>query len=58
MILTQEIIENYSGVTIYQMDNGKPVGAVCTDNDGRRIIAKDKAQAEDWWDTDKWYRRR
>jgi len=58
MILTQEIIENYSGTTIYQIDNGKPIGAVCMDNDGRRIVAKDQSQVADWWNTDKWFRGR
>jgi hypothetical protein len=58
MLLTQEIIENYSGTTIYQIKNGKPIAAVCTDNDGRKIVAKDQTQTMDWWETDRWFRRR
>jgi hypothetical protein len=55
MLLTQETIETYCAVTVYQIEDGKAVGAVCESEEFGRTAAKDAAQAQDWYETDAWY---
>ena len=55
MLLTQETIATYCGTTVYQMEDGKPVAAVCEHDELGRIVAKDATQALEWYEVDAFY---
>jgi hypothetical protein len=58
MLLTQEVITTHNGTTIYQLEGGVPVAAVFDHDDFGKNVAKDAAQAMEWWETDSWFRPR